>query len=255
MDIKLLISTLNQTNGNISLAAKTLGISRTLFYKQLKNNNLSKQKLNFNHHYFESIDSEDKAYFLGYLMADGCISEQKQRLDFGIHTKDKYILEVFKQKLYSVNKIRTYKNNVSIINHTSRKMILDLKTLGCTPRKSLTLKFPILSEKYKWDFIRGYFDGDGCATNHGKPLKNGSIRIRINFIGTKEFLTSLQNIFNTNYKLILTGNNKQTYKLEITSKSNLDYIISNMYDNATIFLLRKRNICINHIKKVNKCQL
>ena len=208
----------------------------------------------FNHNYFSIIDAEDKAYFLGFLMADGCCQSEINRLDFAIHTKDRYILEIFKEKLNSPNNIRSYsQNNISVINHSSDKLIADLQRYGCVPKKSLTLEFPenTLPKEYMWDFIRGYFDGDGCATKHKNCSDDSSNRIRISFIGTLSFLTSLQKIFNTEYKLQLVGSNLRSYCLEITSKKNLDYIISNMYNNASIYLHRKRDICISHILKVD----
>lgn len=52
-------------------------------------------------------------------------------------------------------------------------MCKDISTLGAIKNKSLTLTFPsddIVPKKFKRDFIRGYFDGDGCIWN-GKRKK------------------------------------------------------------------------------------
>ena len=51
----------------------------------------------------------------------------------------------------------------------SRKMYADLLVLGMCPRKSLVLKMPAVPQKYLGDFVRGYFDGDGCV--YFKKLK------------------------------------------------------------------------------------
>lgn len=231
---------------NYSQAAKDLCISRTELYRHIKTYNIIKPN-RFNENYFSLIDTEDKAYFLGYLMADGCVCKDISRLDFGIHKKDIAILQAFKEHLQSINNIRQHAN-VAIINHTSKKLISDLMAHGCTERKSLTLQFPTtVPQEYVWAFIRGYFDGDGCATSH-MPTTNKN-RIRINFIGTKEFLTELQNIFKTNYKLRPTGIYKRNFCLEITSKSNIEYVVSNMYKNASIKLERKYIICKPYIKE------
>jgi intein-encoded DNA endonuclease-like protein len=38
----------------------------------------------------------------------------------------------------------------------------DLVHLGFTQTKSSTLTFPTVPKQYQADFVRGYFDGDGC---------------------------------------------------------------------------------------------
>ena len=46
----------------------------------------------YNHSYFEIIDSEDKAYFLGFIYADGClVTNKRSSLYIKIHTKDQHI--------------------------------------------------------------------------------------------------------------------------------------------------------------------
>lgn len=231
---------------NYSQAAKDLCISRTELYKYIKTYNIIKP-VRFNENYFSTIDTDDKAYFLGYLMADGCVCKDINRVDFGIHKKDIAILQVFKKCLRSINNIRQHAD-VAIMNHTSKKLVSDLISHGCTERKSLTLQFPTtVPQEYLWAFIRGYFDGDGCATSH-MPSTNKN-RIRINFIGTKDFLTDLQKVFKTNYKLCPTGTYKRNFRLEITSKATIEYIVSNMYKNATVKLERKYNICKPYIQE------
>jgi hypothetical protein len=181
-------------------------------------------------------------------MADGCVCTTINRLDFGIHKKDIAILQEFKTKLNSQNTIREYAK-VAVINHTSKTLISDLSIHGCVSKKSLILQFPTtIPDKYLWSFIRGYFDGDGCVTSH-MPNTNKD-RIRINFIGTEQFLMALQKIFKTSYKLCPTGTYKRNFKLEVTSRKNIEYIVSNMYKNATIKLERKYNLCKPYIKEI-----
>lgn len=241
-----LIELLSSNNWNYSITASALGISRTNLYTYIKKYNIVRPA-KFNESYFSNIDTDDKAYFLGYLMADGCVIKKLNRVDFGIHKKDIDILYQFKSYLKSSNTVRQY-GIIAIINHTSKKLVCDLERHGCTQRKSLSLVFPkTISQEYIWSFIRGYFDGDGCATTH-MPSTNKN-RIRINFIGTKEFLTELQTIFKTDYKLSPTGTFKRAFKLEITSKASIEYIVSNMYKNATVKLDRKYNICKHYIQE------
>ncbi len=51
----------------------------------------------YNENYFETIDSEDKAYFLGFIFADGCVTNDSKKyryqLTLKLHSKDVGILE------------------------------------------------------------------------------------------------------------------------------------------------------------------
>ena len=75
-----------------------------------------KKKLNentVNHNYFDNIDSDTKAYFLGFLIADGSISDQKRgrgRFSFNIQEEDSYLLERLKEEINSKNPINIRHN-------------------------------------------------------------------------------------------------------------------------------------------------
>ena len=122
----------------------------------------------FNHNYFESIDSERKSYWLGFLMADGVVSDRAKRgaLQLHVHlgTKDRDHLQKFHIDIESKNKIANCSSSIRSF-HSSDKMCEDLIRHGCTPRKSLTLKYPTtVPIELTGHFVRGYFDGDGSAT-------------------------------------------------------------------------------------------
>lgn len=136
---------------------------------------------NYNEKFFEKIDDEHKAYWLGFLYADGYIEPiyrkdkiKAFRIEIGLSIKDKNHLEKFLIDIDSNAPISYRKQMLGEkeylscrvrINNT--KICKDLMRLGCTTRKSLTLEFPsenILPSKYLKDFIRGYFDGDGCIS-------------------------------------------------------------------------------------------
>ena len=101
-----------------------------------------------------------------------------------------------------------------------------LNSYGCTPRKSLTLKFPSLNifkdESLVWDFIRGYIDGDGCISyatkDHSKML--------LSLLGTEDFLNSIQDVFSTKYTLEYNHNDKnsKTRVLEIACRPGLNIL-------------------------------
>ena len=127
-----------------------------------------------NSNYFSQINWEEKAYVLGFIFADGSISKGKgrNRLEIGLHPKDIDILQKIKNELsYSgliykkPDKVKLYINDEKLVN--------DLISLGATPKKSLTARFPLVPEGLIRHFIRGFFDGDGYITKSKKGLRAG----------------------------------------------------------------------------------
>ena len=114
-----------------------------------------------------------------------------------------------------------------------------LNNLGCTPRKSLTLKFPnitIFSNYWLiYSFIRGYFDGDGtisyCNNTHNK--------MQIKALGTSEFLSEMQKQLPLEYDNILyQREGSKVYELSFNAKRGA-YVSSILYNGAEIYLERK----------------
>ena len=118
---------------------------------------------------FEVIDSEEKAYFLGLLFADGC-NRSNYMISITLQKQDKIIFEKFNYLLKTNRPIGEYTNKIN--NNTyytlyinSKKISQDLINLGCIPNKSFTKQFPNEDKvplKLQHHFIRGYFDGNGC---------------------------------------------------------------------------------------------
>lgn len=143
----------------------------------------------YNEDYFKTIDSANKAYWLGFLYADGCITSvykndelRRMNLEISLCAEDRHHLEKFRDCIESNLTIRDktihsgnkeyYANRLAVY---STKMCKDLYKLGCTPRKTYTVTFPtydIVPHEFMRDFVRGFFDGDGCihtGMQHGKP--------------------------------------------------------------------------------------
>jgi hypothetical protein len=112
-----------------------------------------------------------------------------------------------------------------------------LNNYGCTPKKSLTLKFPNINifenKNLIRHFIRGYIDGDGCISYCDKKHKHMTLRI----LGTKDFLNILQKYLPLEKKNKLHKKNN-IYDLSF-QKGRGKYILDYVYKDATIFLDRK----------------
>lgn len=212
--------------------------------------------LYYNENYFENIDNPDKAYWLGFIYADGYVSTNNR---FGIELSiiDINHLEKIKRSINSNIKIRTRiknGNEYCSILFKNKKIYEDLNNKGVIPNKTYDLKFPnyeIVPKKYIKDFIRGYFDGDGCYTFSIKERvrkdRNNKICKRlykeINVVCyCKEFLEELRktilNEIGCNFKLI---KNRNTYVLRIFDKKNMISFINYIYYKDCLCLDRKKN--------------
>ena len=117
-------------------------------------------------HYFDVIDTHEKAYFLGYWYADGYIGTTTYGVSMGIglQLQDIYILEKLRKEMNISNKIGIYKNSARL-NITDRHTYQNLQKLGIKENKShLDFGLPNIPEEFINSFILGYFDGDGCIT-------------------------------------------------------------------------------------------
>ncbi len=224
----------------ITAIASEHGVSRSTIHTRLKTNGLNHQRLKFNHDFFENIDCEEKAYWLGFIMADGCVSlTQSPKVTIKLHQKDEQHLTAWHKALGSCLKIHYFGNTV-YSTHYSDKMCQDLIGLGCIPKKSLTLKFPVLREDLIRHFIRGYFDGDGCI------FKSRRGQLRIIFLGTRIFLNLLK-IWLKCSSNIKPHNNGRICRLEIHGNKKATKIAKLMYENATIALNRKLEVYHSNI--------
>lgn len=248
---------LNVKRGTIDYILKKRG--------ELKNKRDCQRKYTFNETFFDVIDTEEKAYWLGFLYADGCVQHRNDSdtytLDLALSSHDKNHLEAFKKSLNSTNPIKDYLSGgnmsgypVSKISIVSKELCLQLINKGCTERKSNTLKFPDKSIFTNNDlirhFIRGYFDGDGSVfISNEKHWRNGTITkvIHYRFVGTEDFLNEINNQIGLSGNLTHSKNTGKAAELCFKRKKKLIPFYKYLYENATIWLSRKREIFENYI--------
>lgn len=161
-----------------------------------------KRQCTLNENYFQELDSKDKAYFLGFIYADGFITKPSQGQNIlGLTLAEIEPIDKFKKYIQTNKKVGYYKKTNSYSNKSyeyklalnSDKLVSDIEKLGVVERKTLTLTFPNLREDLIPHFIRGYFDGDGSVFLHKDSRKEYSYNeyLGINICGTKEFLVAL----------------------------------------------------------------
>lgn len=203
-----------------------------------------KRQYNVNDSYFHIIDSEDKAYWLGFLYADGYITGEN-RIGLSLASTDLAHIEKFKASISSESPINNYETETayglakySRIIVSSKEMYLDLISHGLIERKTDHITFPVNSipEELVNHFIRGYFDGDGCMSG----LKKETYAIKI--CGTESILRSFESflpIDKKERKLYQRNEGQVVKSLDISGKNQLVNCINYLYKNATIFLDRK----------------
>lgn len=183
--------------------------------------------------YFNKIDNENKAYWLGFLYADGCVHSNNNEISINITDEDHIIkfkneIKAFNHK-YSITNDKRYKNAKTLYQFSIKDAQLhsDLIKWGCVPNKSLLLnKIPNIPRDYVSHFIRGYFDGDG-SLHYLKSTNN----YRISFVGTKDFLNDIQKELNTNVSLNNSGSGK-AYTLQISGRKQVMRILNYMYKDS-----------------------
>lgn len=182
--------------------AKELGIAKPTVLLAVKH--LPKKKKQFyntrtcNYSFFDNIDNEVKAYFLGLFYADGYNDQKKGAIHLGFAEKDRELLDKFKEAIEATHAITLQNRKVVVGNAqpfyrmtiASRPLSEALASHGCMQSKTHLLdKLPEMEESLIRHFIRGYFDGDGSAYY---TKSRGQDRLSLSWTGNKPFLEDMQ---------------------------------------------------------------
>jgi len=199
-----------------------------------------------NKNIFKKINNQKKAYWLGFIAADGSLFHNKLMITLAI--KDKQHIYKFKRFLKSNHLIKNIVNNgypSAMFSISNKDLIKSILKLGIPYRKSYNLKdFPKIHKKYYRHFIRGMFDGDGCfnITKVGNHRK-----LRLLFIGTIKMVKLIQKELIKHCKLNKTKlripkNSPTSAYLEYKGNKQLKRIYNYLYKGSTICLERKKEI-------------
>lgn len=233
-----------------------------------------------NHDYFDIIDTEFKAYILGWIYADGCLIPAKGNRQglFVISVQEndgkEFLPHLAKEINGRVPSVRYYPAQIKRnekpqlkVSVSSNQIYKALTKYGLQPNKTTHgMKFPSLSKDMESHFIRGFLDGDGSiiysqtiSTYQPKTkVKTNKLRdrARIAFTGTDiQFLTELAS------KLPITkmyiGQKKRnliTYILWIERALDVRAVLKYLYKDATWFLTRKRDKAVKIISSEALCK-
>lgn len=211
-----------------------------------------KNKFTYNHDFFEDINNEEKAYWLGFLYADGYLDVPDNKLVVETTYSDvehlnKLIEQLCPLKEAKKKTIEKFHNvyDIAYVYFNSPQICHDLIRAGCTGQKTFTLQFPTSTIKAELlpHFIRGYFDGDGSV--HPIQKRNG---IYVEFCGNEQFLIDLQNFLVAvveDYSIVAQTAKGNAYAFRKGGDSVSRKLYEFMYTNATVYLERKYNEFVN----------
>ena len=229
----------------LSALGREFGVSYATIRNLLKRKGIKTKgnKHNFprDEFYFNNIDSKEKAYWLGFLYADGCVHSNSNEIS--ITSKDRDHLEKFRKAIKSNNKIgesidRRFSSLPKIYHFSikDKQLKSDLIKWGCVPNKSLSLtKIPNIPRDFVSHFIRGYFDGDGSL-----HWLNGTKNFRISFVGTAPFLKDIQKELGLSLSLGQHEGNQSKY-FQVAGRKQVPMILDYIYKDSdeNIRLTRK----------------
>ena len=187
------------------------------------------------------------SYVLGFITADGNICHSGNIHAIDISCDDKDVIEKIKTTIdYSGpirQKIRQNKKISYSLRICDRTLFNDLRKLGITERKSLTV-LPRVKKAFVVDFLRGFFDGDG--TVYLRNTKYKSKLAAAFYTASKplaEFIhATLKKLLGDNYTSNIqnrfTKYHSSYYSLSLGHKAS-SKLSSIMYANTTLYMERK----------------
>ena len=252
--------------GEVSKKLNRNGSSVSSVIKALNITGYNKQENTCNHNYFDNIDTEIKAYLLGFFIADGWLNVGNSRFGLQIKEEDNIVLHYIKNEFVNDSVISTKnrttetvtRKNISTIRWTSSHMkdifmnkykILENKTYD----KTFIFPFEEIPEHLIRHFIRGFFDGDGCFSKIRQSLSITIISTSLNFLNQiAKYFTNLSEGIN---EVIREINGKTTnyhtlnFNFERTDKPEKVLKIYNyLYDDSELYLIRKKDKIESYLK-------
>lgn len=196
-----------------------------------------------NENYFKKIDTEGKAYWLGFIMGDGCIFGDDDRsnwgLRIGLQMKDRSQLVNFMKSINATNPIYSYlvdgKYPTCAISIQNTALAKSLEALGITRNKSLTAQLPSDIPPHLMNhFIRGLFDADGSI-----PKTKGVV-MGVSICGTPELMSQVMNIMHISTKYLYIRKDLKNFgELRCHKVDEAIRILKYIYSDATIYMDRK----------------
>lgn len=209
-----------------------------------------KRKKRVKDNYFSVIDNVNKAWLLGFLMADGSIRKDRNEIRINLSSIDIEILEKIRNELEIEREIASEITNqgyaISYLSWSSEQQKIDLAKYGVVPNKTyLPLHLPNFNDdSYKLAFILGFYDGDGSFSVNDKYCRLRLVSHR------SEILEDIAKFFESKYGATysLSQDNRQLYELSISTQFAVP-VLKDMYSLNSIRLDRKYQKYLEYINQ------
>lgn len=214
------------------------------------------RKYQLNETYFDNLDSDNKAYILGLLYADGYNDPHKATIRLQLQCEDVHILESIRKEFESARPLKFIKCSDHVASNGfvskdmysfecySSHMCKRLSDIGMVNCKSLVQKYPDIQSCFDRSFIRGYFDGDGSFC-HSYVTTQNRFQDQITITSTNDFCTRALEIIRNNISIggaIYDAScmNGVTKVISISGRNQCKLFLDWLYDgNPSLYLKRK----------------
>lgn len=226
------------------------------------------RKRHCDHTFFDNVDNEAKAYWLGFIAADGYVGRPQRgtaapELTIGLQGRDREHLALFNEVIQSDYPIRERRYSSGrlpkdrsktfvVLSVRSRPMADALARYGVVPAKCHTFEWPDLPSTLSPHFLRGYFDGDGgwkiIRSLKSAPQVGFEITSDRRFLdGCQAYLMQACNLRRTKLTHRIHKGKYTASKIQYGGNRQARRIFHLMYDNATIYLRRKYEIPASYL--------
>jgi hypothetical protein len=237
----------NLTNGKVYYVLEKYKV-------KMRSNKENSRKYFYNTDYFKEINTNEKAYWLGFIYADGYVAQQDgfKRFGLALSIKDIDHLKKFKKSIdatYPINVYEPTEHSYSDNDYCRIEIFGDniynlLNSHGVVEHKTDILTAPDINNKFKIPFIRGYFDGDGSVYCSETQYSTKTKAYRIKIEGTLSILNYIKDVIEENniaqinqyYK---RRENNDTWTLDIGGNFQSKLFLDLIYKDSKLFLDRK----------------
>lgn len=192
------------------------------------------RKYKVNDNYFDNIDTEEKAYFLGFLFAGGNISNNTNSITIRSHKRNKELISYLSKIIFYEKETLYLSKNISTLRFSSAQIKQNLIKLGRRPDR--TIIFPNIDINLQRHFIRGFFD---CKSSVSSSKINDHIfNVNLN----KSFCESVCQIIFEQVKLdgkTCSNNDNDILLLIYAGNRKVQKLMDWLYNDATIYLQPK----------------
>ena len=205
---------------------------------------------------FDKISNEIEAYIIGLYFGDGSFSQSQLKLT--LHHADLNIIEKIRDYIKPDQPIINIGNSFKLVI-SNIGLVHNAKKLGLiSNRKQNNILLPKVKKELFPHLLRGYFDADGSVFKDKTYLKCNICSISTHFLeDIKKKLTyfDIESVINVEKRVgkvlkIPTGETIGNYnmgRLFIRDKSSLQNFYNILYNNATIYMLRKKEKFTNYV--------